>query len=326
METDASDDAIGGTLSQKDEEGNLRPVAFYSRKLGPAEQRYEIYDKELLAIVACLLEWRVYLEGAQPPTQVITDHLNLKHFTTARSLNGRQARWAAKLGAYDFRIVYRPGRENSKADLLSRREDYVAAGRKQARKIRPPLLPESLWVGLPGEEAGDASLEKATPCGEALARGAVARAEPRVSSCHSESTAEWPRAKIQVTEATTVPTRTGNDKKTESGLTDVELQYLFCLHHDSPLAGHPGTKRILDLLQRKPEVSKLKHLHAKVENYVRNCVLWARAKPSQKKTHGTLLPLPTPEGTWQDISMDCIVALPESTDPGDPGGPTYNSI
>ena len=97
-------------------------MAFYSRKLGPAEQRYEIYDKELLAIVACLLEWRVYLEGAQPPTQVITDHLNLTHFMTARSLNGRQARWAVKLGAYDFRIVYRPGRENSKADLLSRRD------------------------------------------------------------------------------------------------------------------------------------------------------------------------------------------------------------
>ena len=56
VETDVSDDAIGGTLSQRDEEGNLSPVAFYSRKLGPAEQRYEIYDKELLAIVACLLK------------------------------------------------------------------------------------------------------------------------------------------------------------------------------------------------------------------------------------------------------------------------------
>ena len=56
---DASDDTIGGTLSQRDEEGNLRPVACYNRKLGPAEQRYKIYDKELLARVVCLPEWRV---------------------------------------------------------------------------------------------------------------------------------------------------------------------------------------------------------------------------------------------------------------------------
>ena len=53
------------------------------------------------------------------------DHLNLIHFMTTRSLNGRQARWTIKLEAYNFRIVYRPSQENSKADLLSRREDYV---------------------------------------------------------------------------------------------------------------------------------------------------------------------------------------------------------
>ena len=63
-----------------------------------------------------------------------------------------------------------------------------------------------------------------------------------------------------------------------------------------------------------------------VEDYVRNCVSCARAKPSRKKTHGTLLPLPTPEGPWQDISMDFIVALPESADPSDSGGTTYDSI
>ena len=63
-----------------------------------------------------------------------------------------------------------------------------------------------------------------------------------------------------------------------------------------------------------------------VENYVRNCISCARAKLSRKKTHGTLLPLPTPEGPWQDISMDFIVAPPESTGPGDPGGTTYDSI
>ena len=83
---------------------------------------------------------------------------------------------------------------------------------------------------------------------------------------------------------------------------------------------------MLDLLQRRPEVSKLKHLRAKVEDYIRNRVSCARAKPSQKKTNYTLLPLPAPEGPWQDISMDFIMALLESADPSDPEGSTYDSI
>ena len=65
LETDASDYAIGAILSQKDEQGRKHPVAFYSRKMTPAELNYNVHDKELLVIVAVLLEWRVYLKGAR---------------------------------------------------------------------------------------------------------------------------------------------------------------------------------------------------------------------------------------------------------------------
>ena len=65
----------------------LCPVAFYSCKLAKAKRNYKIYDKELLAIVACLSKWRVYLEGAQLSTEVYTDHLNLTYFTITKALN-----------------------------------------------------------------------------------------------------------------------------------------------------------------------------------------------------------------------------------------------
>ena len=52
METDASDFALGGTLSQYSGM-DLHPLAFLSRKLSETEQNYEIYDKEMLAIVNC---------------------------------------------------------------------------------------------------------------------------------------------------------------------------------------------------------------------------------------------------------------------------------
>src|SRR4051794_6001502 len=75
VETDASDHALGGCVSQKDlKTGMLCPVAFYSRKLIGAKERYEIYDKEMLAIVECLKQWRVYLSGAAMQTRVFIDH------------------------------------------------------------------------------------------------------------------------------------------------------------------------------------------------------------------------------------------------------------
>ena len=72
----------------------------------------------MLAIMACLKEWRVYLEEAQPLTKIYTDHLNLTYFMTTKTLTLQQVRWLEKLGGYNFLIVYRPGQTNSKADLL----------------------------------------------------------------------------------------------------------------------------------------------------------------------------------------------------------------
>ena len=62
METDASDFALGACLSQK-YEGKLRLIAYYSRTFSLAKLNYDVYDKELLAIVAACKQWRHYLEG-----------------------------------------------------------------------------------------------------------------------------------------------------------------------------------------------------------------------------------------------------------------------
>jgi hypothetical protein len=58
IETDASDFAISAILLQHDSEGSLRPIAYYSRQLFPAEVNYDIGDKKLLAIIEALRHWR----------------------------------------------------------------------------------------------------------------------------------------------------------------------------------------------------------------------------------------------------------------------------
>jgi hypothetical protein len=97
VEIDSSDYALGGVLSQYDKNGELRPVAFLSRKLAPAESNYEIYDKELLAIVRCFEQWRPELEGSLFLIRVLTDYKNLQYFMTMKQLTQRQIRWAEYL-------------------------------------------------------------------------------------------------------------------------------------------------------------------------------------------------------------------------------------
>ena len=78
--------------------------------MAAAELNYEIYDKELLAIVEAFRHWRSYLEGLTDPIQVVTDHKNLVYFSTTKLLTCRQARWSELLSEYNFTIQYRPGR------------------------------------------------------------------------------------------------------------------------------------------------------------------------------------------------------------------------
>jgi len=94
-------------------------VAFYSKKHSPAECNYEIYDKELLAIVRAFEEWRPHLEGLCHPIQILSDHKNLEYFMSTKLLNCRQAQWSEFLSCFDFRIMYRPGKAAGKLDSLT---------------------------------------------------------------------------------------------------------------------------------------------------------------------------------------------------------------
>jgi len=75
VESDASDIASAGILCQPGSDGPLHPIAFFSKKHTPAECNYDIYDKELMAVVRAFEEWRAYLVGR--PVTVRSDHQNL---------------------------------------------------------------------------------------------------------------------------------------------------------------------------------------------------------------------------------------------------------
>jgi hypothetical protein len=114
LECDASGEGIGAVLMQ-----NRHPLAYESRKLRGPELLYNIYDKEMLAIMHALAKFRQYLVGAR--FVVKSDHNSLKYLLEQKDLNERQQKWVRKIQAYDFDIEFVKGKNNAVADALSRR-------------------------------------------------------------------------------------------------------------------------------------------------------------------------------------------------------------
>jgi len=125
IEADSSNFASRAVLFQQlPGEEKWHPVAFYSKSLSSVEQNYEIHDKEMLAIIHALKEWRYFLEGARHPVEIWIDHKNLEYFMTAKKLNRHQARWSLYLARFDFKLTHHPGRCMGKPDPLSWRLDH----------------------------------------------------------------------------------------------------------------------------------------------------------------------------------------------------------
>jgi hypothetical protein len=301
IETDASDFALGAVCSQRSEDGALHPIAYYSRKLLPAEMNYQIYDKELLAIVSAFTHWRQYLEFSQQTTIVITDHKNLEYFKTTRNLSRRQVRWSEILSDYNFVIQYRSGKANGAADALSRRDNPFSGG--TASKTTPMTLLESgIFInaisGTTVEPKDQGLLEKIK---------SYTFVDPWLGPIYKNLASGMQNVELK-----------------DFSLTDdmVFFRGLICVPnnddikrtileecHDLPAAGHFGVAKTYDLVSRNYHWIGLRKY---VKDYISGCDVCLRNKNRHHKPYSLLSPLPIPDGPWQSVSVDFITQLPPS--------------
>src|SRR5260221_1947486 len=120
VEMDASDCVIAGILSVTTEDGEIRPVAFYSHNLQSAKQNYDTHNKELLVIFEVFKSWQHFLEGSATAINTVMDHKNLEYFTSTKKLTRRQARWSEFLLQFNLKIRFQPGGLGAKPDVLTR--------------------------------------------------------------------------------------------------------------------------------------------------------------------------------------------------------------
>lgn len=343
VETDASDWVSAGVLSQMGPDGILRPVAFMSKKYDPAECNYEIYDKELLAIVRCFEGWRAELQGTAHPIRVLTDHRNLEYFMTTKQLSRRQVRWAEFLSQFDFAIRFRPGKQGGKPDLLTRRSQDIPSSNTDERVtyMNQTLLNKKNVSPEVRATLPHLNFENDLSLAPAELRAPSPVPEPsdhRISRLLEEGyksdkdgnkiDAWWNKIYEEMTKSS------GTPHSKEISLSECEIRgdklyyrdrlyvpgnmadettsfrtFLLQTAHDSVESGHPGSNKLYALVARNYFWPRLS---ADTSQFVRNCHNCHRNNNSRLKYQGALKPLPIPEQRWKHISLDLIGPLPIS--------------
>lgn len=291
VETDASQFAIGGVLSQRDKEGRLRPIAFFSKKLNDTERRYSTYDQELMAIFTAFTEWRPYLLGNEHKITVYSDHKNLASLATKEmDISLRQEKYLRLMAKYDFEIIPCKGTENGRADALSRKEEYY----EPIPKLRTQMFRETTeghYELVPIDtliviEDGNPVLDK-------------------IKDEVNNWTPEQFPDDVTLTEG--IPYRNNKVWVPES----IQMEATKSVH-EHQLHGHKGITKTLEQVRRYYAFSGMKKT---VKKIVKQCVICAKTKTSKQKPYGKLQPLPVPEYPWESISFDHIVKLPLSKEP-----------
>jgi hypothetical protein len=122
-------------------------VAYFSKKLLPAESNYEIHDKKLLAIIRAMKKWKKELIKIKNPFIVLFNHKNLQYFMTTRKLSERQIRWFLTFSQFRFQLKFRAGKKAQRPNALLKREQNMPGGKKDERfKNRINQLLKNKWL------------------------------------------------------------------------------------------------------------------------------------------------------------------------------------
>ncbi len=120
LKIDASNYVKDEILSQYNDERVLHSMIFYSKSMILAEINYHIYDKKLLVIIQCFKHWWFKLKCTELLIQMFIDHQTLKIFMKNKQLSRWQVNYLNILLKFNFQIIFKSGRINTKVDALIR--------------------------------------------------------------------------------------------------------------------------------------------------------------------------------------------------------------
>ena len=349
VETDASDFVVSGVLSQIID-GVLRPVAYFSKKMTPAECNYEIYDKELLAIVESFETWRPELTGVENQTKVFSDHKNLETFMTLKQLNRRLVRWAEMLAEYNFRVMYRPGKQGGKPDALTRRKQDLPANTEDAREkyrnqvlLKEHQLDEDVKKDLKlyvttrsmektsedefkgdignesepdNEEGSDSEKTESGQSLEELLKKAYEKDEivKEIIKAKQDNLRKLPekilKMGFRIAMGDLEIKNTQLWYKKRLWIPDCDDLKLYLLRNHHDPPIH-GHPGYRGMYAKLLENYFWTTMKEDCRRYAVNCSICRRSKAYNDQKQGLLAPLPIPQRKWRDLSLDFVVKLPK---------------
>ena len=291
VNADSSSYGLGGVLLQ-DHEGILKPVAYCSRTLSGAEQRYAQIEKECLAGVWACEKFDRFLCGLESFT-LETDHKPLVPLINSRDLDNtplRCQRLLMRLMRYNAQAKYVPGKDMYVSDALSRSPMSTMALSSTAEVV--DLYVQSVVAGFPASPQKRGDLRAATQNDSVLQAAIVFTLTgwPKYLKDVPESLHELyaHRAMLSVTDGLLV---FGN-----------RIVIPVVMRHEILSRIHDGHQGITKCLERARLGVWWPGLTADVKRIVTACEHCQIARPTQRKE--PLLPTPLPQGPWQRVGAD----------------------
>ncbi|CAO2169811.1 unnamed protein product [Urochloa humidicola] len=271
IETDASGTGVGAVLLQ-----DGHPLAYISKALGPKSQGLSTYEKEYLAILLAVQQWRAYLQHNE--FIIFTDQKSLTQLTEQRLHTHWQQKVFSKMLGLQYRVVYKQGIDNRVADALSRKSTHELSCASLSA-VSPQWMQE-VADGYSLDEFSQTLLTKLTIDKDAVPHFSLVNGLIRYKG------RLWIGANPQL------------------------QRKLLSASHESAIGGHSGVPATY---MRMKKLFAWKGMKADITHFVKHCMVCQQAKPDRSKSPGLLQPLEIPSEAWQIISMDFVEGLPQSS-------------
>ena len=289
LQTDASAVGLGAVLEQ---DGHV--IAYASRSLTSPERQYSVIQRECLAVIYALKQFRHYLLGRT--FHLVTDHAPLQ-WLSAQKMEGMLCRWALVMQEYDYRIMYRKGALNGNADALSRITTLPCAA-----TVAMPLYSSSCLC--------HAQLQDSI-ISQVLQARKLSNSPPRTREWNTHPLQRYRQlwAQLKVVDGVLCRTYTPMPQAEERTVPILPVSLrteAICHNHDTPSAGHQGVEKTLDRLRLN---AYWVGMGRDVNSYCRECSKCQQSKLSMpQRAPLTSMPIGRP---WQMIAVD-ILQVPHS--------------
>ena len=279
-----------GELNPRTNKPTQHPIAYYSATFTPTERNYDIYERELLAVLKALKHWRPHLAATEIPVTVLTDHANLTFWKNLQNVNRRVARWFAFLQDYNLVIKHIPGKLHTVADMLSH---PLVEDKGQTDNLNLMLLPSSLFINA-SHTVDSTWLD--------LHQELVDQ-----QRTHQSLMMRWEKS-----EGVSLQEGLWMVQGQIIVLPDEELKRtILHRYHYTPTAGHLGWDRTLEVVK---QIFWWPNLTGWVAAYVKGCADCQQNKPRNHPRRTPQFKIPTPANAlpFQTIGLDLITQLPPS--------------